>query len=986
MQAKLVSLIALAVILMMCAVTFTVLDTPVETVSGTTTRNDTIFTNVSYEAGFEGVNSNFLAWGDYDNDGDEDLLISGDRLFRNNGAPDWTFTDVTESLGLTNAGGYGVWGDYDNDGWLDIYTCSGKGSTDVLFKNYKGVFKDASAAAEIPDNTDAHTAAGWADYDNDGYLDIYITGGEDWNDGNPVYYGDILLHNNGDGTFSNVTASAGVDTYDSPKYGRGVAWCDYNEDGYIDCYVSNYRIVANYLWENNGDGTFTDVALDRGVAGEEYTRLGDTYYAHTVGSVWADFNTDGDFDIWETALVHKDLYRGPICGDSQLLISDGEAGDWGFTNERSGSGIPEKQIGGGEDELFVGIAVGDYDNDGYEDMFIPQIYDDIAYAYSYMYRNNGDLTFTETSEECGIQVWNTYAGCWCDYDNDGDLDLITAGKEIPDTGGKKELRLFRNNGNDNHWVKLKLEGMESNKAAIGARVDLTYDGGTITKQVEGGMGCHGHQNSLVLEFGLGTHGGDVDVTVHWPNGRVQGFNSLMVDTMYTLTESTTVSDVFLDKLELKETFPVTGELTHANVSVVINGTDFVNSMDVALSYKQKGTTEVVEAVRYTANNVYPQTLDLELEFIAPDEGEYELTARIENTVPKDTITSNDWKMIDMDVRGVNKAPTAMLSVSSNLVGEGGQVMFDGSASYDDVGIVAYRFIYGDGEDSGWIEDSVVTHTYYNIGQYNASLVVEDTDGIKSEYDHEIITVEEGGGSGGGGGSTPGKPTARVVSVYPSPAYEGDNVILNGGVTSEEKIVEYRWRADGIEIGTDLSSTYMFAVAGVYNIEFDAMDFNGVWTNKATYTLEVLERPSSVSIYITSPSEGYTTTDSFALKGTASDAFFDISYVEVKIDGGNWATAEGGKDWEYFIDIGKLFEGNHTVQVRAFNSNGEMSMTRELHFTTQKAEVPKDDPTGPTDMDFNLWDYLRWIILGGVLLMFAIIGLLVVALMARTRKF
>ncbi|MCK5560774.1 MAG: VCBS repeat-containing protein, partial [Thermoplasmata archaeon] len=318
------------------------------------------FTNVTPEVGLSGAGGNFLAWGDYNNDGNQDLLVGGGKLYKNTGSPNYHFVDVSTAVGISGSGS-GAWGDYDNDGDLDFY-CAG---SDKLWRNNGAPsydFNDVTTQAGNVRDEYPTTAIGWADYDKDGYIDMYIANGEDYNDGSPIYYPDYLYHNNGDGTFTNVTGTSGIRNYGGPYYGRGVEWGDFDNDGWQDIYVSNYRISPNFLFYNNRDGTFTDVAFDKGVMGEESRRMGNNYYGHTVGSAWADIDNDGDLDLFESNLVHKDLYRGPICGDSRLYQNNGPASNYDFTNIRVASGIPEKSVGGGEDELFVGIAWGDYDN------------------------------------------------------------------------------------------------------------------------------------------------------------------------------------------------------------------------------------------------------------------------------------------------------------------------------------------------------------------------------------------------------------------------------------------------------------------------------------------------------------------------------------------------------------------------------------------------------------------------------------------------
>ncbi|MCJ2670052.1 MAG: CRTAC1 family protein [Candidatus Thermoplasmatota archaeon] len=493
--------------------------------------NDVTFTNIAHDIGLGGVGGSFMSWGDYDNDGYQDLLINGRRLFRNSGPPAWNFTDVTSQSGLTGGVGNGVWGDYDNDGWLDLYSGAGQNSWDILWRNNgNGTFTNVTVAAGNVYDNDPTSAAGWGDYDGDGFLDLYVANGEDWNGGNPIYYPDILYHNNGNGTFTDVTVSAGIDDYTDPAYGRGVAWADFDDDGDLDAYISNYRLVPNYLWLNNGNGTFTEAAFDRGVAGVEHWYAGDgPYYGHTIGSSWADVNNDGYLDLFTANLAHKDnvwpWIRGYICDDSRLYLNSGPPA-WNFTDIRNASGIPIIPPGTThglyyKDELFSNAAFADYDNDGDMDLWIVQVYDPVQHAHSFLYSNsyadNGTVWFTNVTGIADVMVWNTYAGAWADYDNDGDLDLVSGGKNISTEGETHELRFFQNNGNSNSWLKVQPLGCP-NRYAIGGKVYVTHGSTTQLRQVEAGMGSHSQMNSLPLEFGFGSYYGTVNVTVVWPSG------------------------------------------------------------------------------------------------------------------------------------------------------------------------------------------------------------------------------------------------------------------------------------------------------------------------------------------------------------------------------------------------------------------------------------------------------------------------------------
>ncbi len=509
------------------------------------------FTNVSEQVGLAGIGGSRFSWADYDNDGDEDLLINGKRLFRNNGAPNWDFTEVTSEAGIYGYTSSGVWADYDNDGWLDFFAAAAMDRWDILWHNNgDGTFSNVTLEAGNLNDLLPSQSAGWGDYDNDGYVDLYVANYE-WTIPDPYQsFGtvDVLWHNNGDGTFTNVTESAGIDDYTSPRQGRGVAWGDYDNDGDLDIYISNYRLVPNYLWENNGDGTFTDRAFDRKVAGNGTLFMGNTYYGHTIGSAWGDIDNDGDLDLFTANLVHKDnewpYVRGLFCDDSKFYQNNGSAENYEFYDIREQAGIPI--IPPGErmydpasgltyyrDELYSSPAFGDYDNDGDLDLFVTQVYY-LVHGDSHLFRNNGNSTFTNVTEQAGVKVWNSWGTSWADYDNDGDLDLIVEGSSYPNPF--YEVRLYRNNGSPNTWLKINLRGCWSNWAGIGARVTVTNGTVTQMREVEGGTGTGSSQNSLPVEFGFDNYTGNVDITIRWPSGLVQDIVGVDLNQTVDVTE------------------------------------------------------------------------------------------------------------------------------------------------------------------------------------------------------------------------------------------------------------------------------------------------------------------------------------------------------------------------------------------------------------------------------------------------------------------
>lgn len=832
--------LAAMVVLLLFNISFVSLDSSPEPIPLETEQVS--FTNVTWDAGLKGVGGHFLAWGDYNNDGFLDLLVNGGRLFENNGPPTWNFTDVSGQVGISG-GSYGTWADWNNDGFLDMYVAG----SDKLYSNngppgYS--FSDVTAQSGIMKESHS-TGCGWGDYDNDGDVDLFKIRGEDWD--NSLYFPNSFWRNNGNGTFTNVTAEAGVDESSDPKYGRGCAWADYNYDGWLDIYISNYRQQINYLYENQGDGTFIDVAPQKGVAdGPPYGEGGnvDPYdrAGHGVGSVWGDYDNDGYFDLWVTNLNHKDARTSD---DSLLYHSDGPP-EYTFTNVRDESDIHIKPyVAPNEgDELFVGCTWGDYDNDGDIDLYLPQIYDN-SYAYSFLYSNDGDGTFTDVTVEAGVRVWDTYAGCWADYDNDGDLDLVTSGR---DGGGEDPVRphfvhLFRNEGASGNWLHLDIRGNgeNTNTAGIGTTVSVTTDSGlSQIKQIEGGMGPHGMQNSLILEFGFGEYTGTVDVEIIWTGGEHQTLDDIGINRAIGLEEGTaaieTLYGIDIETIELDYIFqdgtpainPLAGSMLKIRGKVINNGDYPLESAFLNFYYGSPSSGNLIAPAQQIVNLPPGENIMITLDWdTSAYSGLTDISIRVEGSYPGEVLYDNN----EMDSQiYLNYKPVAAWEVPVTDTVEGQLITFDASNSTDETYVSEYYFDFGD-ETSSWTTSAVVQHAYKDWGGYTASLIVKDEHGALSTNEVvESISVKS-------------IPTA-VIEVSSDSVLLGDSITFDGRDSSDKDgyIDSYHFDfGDGESSDWIPDSTveHTYTSAGFYNANLRVKDDDGFEsTNVASVSISV----------------------------------------------------------------------------------------------------------------------------------------------------
>lgn len=436
-----------------------------------------VFTDVTTKVGMNNVRASRIAWGDYNNDGFQDILLNGCRLFRNMKGVD--FIEITNAAfpDTIRANG-GLWGDFDNDGDLDIVTKD----PESIWINKEGIFHKKNNHSLMSDRKVSTEGIGIGDIDRDGLLDIYFANYEK----NYVFEEDQLFRGIGNGEFVNITERADILPKNGKnRAGRGVNMCDYDLDEDLDIFISNYRLTDNFLWENDGTGHFHNIAPKLGIAGKEV----DNWWGHTIGSEWADFDNDGDFDLITCNLAHPRYID--FSNKTRLYINENGK----FIDKRKEAGIKFE-------ETHSEPSWADFNNDGFLDLYITSIY---AGRRSFLYMNNQDNTFQETTYLAGVRHFNGWGAACADYDNDGDMDLLVAGGNI---------QLFHNELENNNWLEVQIIG-KTHTDAIGTRLVLSNDETSLMREIQGGKGTT-NQHSLVQHFGLGNLQPPFELEIFFP--------------------------------------------------------------------------------------------------------------------------------------------------------------------------------------------------------------------------------------------------------------------------------------------------------------------------------------------------------------------------------------------------------------------------------------------------------------------------------------
>jgi hypothetical protein len=514
--------------------------------------NDDFFQEIGQEIGLDFVQSiggpdlnNIIesscggtAFLDYDQDGFIDIfacngtwiegftrsekpdILPVNHLYRNLG--NGTFEDVTEKANVS-----GPWycmgvsaGDFDNDGHTDLYLSNY--GTNILLKNKgNGTFVDVTKRANVAGEHSCSVGAVWLDYDNDSYLDLYVGNYLKFDPDYKYYYApdgfpppmayerepDVLYHNNGDGTFTDVTQAMGIVDVDGRAMGVGAS--DVDDDGFVDIFVANDHTL-NFLWHNEGGKHFTDIGTKSGTA---FSQAGESTVSMSVD--FADYNGDGKLDIFVSDDNYCSLYENQ--------------GNAVFTDKAMSAGISTQAA------QFVGWSSSfmDYDNDG--DVDIYKTNGALKHLYGHedqLFENQGNGKFNDISLELGKYFSEEYVGrgtCIGDYDNDGDLDVFIVNLN-------EHSKFLRNNkGNQNNWLTINIKGTSSNRDGIGARVKVTSGGLIQTAQKKSTVG-YLSQNDPRLHFGLAKNETVEKIEVKWPSGKIQVLENVKANQILEIKE------------------------------------------------------------------------------------------------------------------------------------------------------------------------------------------------------------------------------------------------------------------------------------------------------------------------------------------------------------------------------------------------------------------------------------------------------------------
>jgi hypothetical protein len=489
---------------------------------------------------------------DYDNDGYLDIFFTNgatlpglkktdpsfyNRLYHNN--HDGTFTDVTDRAGIGGAG-YSIGvaaADFDNDGWTDLYV-TGINQNTLYHNNGNGTFTDVTEHARVSGISNGKkmlsVSAAWIDYDNDGRLDLFVTNYLDWTPQNskvcgPVgkrlscppsmYAGEanILYHNNGDGTFTDVSKEMGV--ANQIGKGMGVAIADYDGDGWMDIFVANDN-ERNFLFRNRGGKRFDELGVEASVAYND-----DGVPVSSMGVDFRDWSNDG----------HPSLFVTALGGETFPLFRNDGSGLFHVDTYGAKIGFPSSQMSG------WGAGTYDFDNDGYKDLFSANSHVsenanlDPQQHYrqpNAVFRNLKNGTFANVSVSAGLTAAAAHRGCaFGDLNNDGKVDVVVSA-----IGSPAEL-LYNTSPAAHHWVAIQTIGVKSNRDGIGTRIKVTSASGLVQYNHVTTAGSYASSSDKRVAFGLGSDPFIKEIELRWPSGTIQVLHNVKANQILKVTET-----------------------------------------------------------------------------------------------------------------------------------------------------------------------------------------------------------------------------------------------------------------------------------------------------------------------------------------------------------------------------------------------------------------------------------------------------------------
>ena len=573
-----------------------------------------------------------------------------------------TFENVTTTLALNDAGNSAViWFDYNNDGALDLLV-NGNSESNAneihLLLNQQGHFMQTAQQANLPASS---AGATWGDFDNDGHTDLFFAG---WDQPNKFY------RNKGNGTFEDITQQTGITT--SGAVIITSSFVDYDNNGLLDLYLGNYT-GADYLFRNNGDGTFTNISDQAGLT---QTARNTTYH------MFADYNNDGLMDLFvcslrnipftyqsfsqnQLATLYKNNGNGTFSNVTQqtgieyenldvnsVLFLDHNNDGWldlflsTWGNDRS-ENLLYKNLGDGTFRNIATIARvtgkassrsvvgGDFDNDGWIDMYVGndgfdfdnRTYTDQSKYSNHLFINNADETFSQHATTAGISDQEiTFNVGTADYDGDGFLDIYAANSAVANRNTGIDA-LYRNLGNNNNWLHIDLIGVQSNRSAIGAKIILTSGDLTMIREIRSGHGYGGE--SFTAEFGLGTHTQADQIEIRWPSGQIDILSQITANQRIRILEGQTTYQV-IRPLIWAHTLPKSIALNSPfNAGARIQAEPF----DPTATITQVTLTGLRKDHTITLKNMGNNTFHLDAQnlFLTEDLGQRQLIFQIEQT-------------------------------------------------------------------------------------------------------------------------------------------------------------------------------------------------------------------------------------------------------------------------------------------------------------------------------------------------------------------